>query len=364
MATAERARSTMKERLGRAWYRHPVIAFVRHRRIFTFYQQLHALIRAGVPLPTGFAQLQQYAPDAAMAQGLGRVAAAVRGGSTLGDALRASSALFDDANVELLAFAEEAGRLEPVSASLLLHLERVQAQRWKAVMGALWPLYLLGAFVFVGPLLEVSQQVTSSSSVGALYAANLARSLFSAAGVLFAVLGAPFVIAALDVDVPWDRFKRQVPLLGAPMRPLAASRFVLGLGLSMASGVEVVRALRISAKATVSPSVIADLPLAEARLRAGGTLVDAVGVLNVIDRSTLGTLAVAETTGTLDSTLERLSKELEESSLRALRFLALAVTAVIAGVLLVKLVASMLSTLLGPVTKLYDAAGSGSLDRS
>lgn len=354
----------LKERLGRAWYRHPVVSFFRHRRIFTFYQQLHALIRAGVPLPTGFAQLKQYAPDDAMATGLGRVAAAVQSGSTLGDAMRSNSALFDDANVELLAFAEEAGRLEPVAAALLVHLERVQAQRWKAIMGALWPLYLVGAAVFVGPLLEASQQMTSAtSSIGGLYMSNLGRSLGTAALVLGSVLGGPFLIAALDVEVQWDRFKRKLPLLGAPMRQLAASRFVLGLGLSMSSGVEVMRALRISAKATVSPSIVADLPLAEARVRAGGTLVEAVGVLDVIDRTSLGTLAVAETTGTLDTTLERMSKELEEASLRAMRFLAIAVTVVIAALMLIKIVAGMLGTLFGPVKKFYDAAGSGSIER-
>ncbi|MBL8910593.1 MAG: type II secretion system F family protein, partial [Archangium sp.] len=227
MASAERPRSTLQERLSRAWYRHPVVSFVRHRKVFSFYQQLHQLIRAGVPLPTGFAQLKQYAPDDAMATGLTRVAAAVQSGSTLGDAMRSNAALFDDANVELLAFAEEAGRLEPVAAALLKHLEHVQAQRWKAVLGALWPLYLVGAAVFVGPLLEASQQVTSATtSIGGLYASNLVRSLLAFGSILGAVLGGPFFIAALDVEVQWDRFKRRVPLFGAPMRQLAASRFV------------------------------------------------------------------------------------------------------------------------------------------
>lgn len=352
----------MRERLRRAWLRHPVVAFARHRKLHTFYQQLHALLRAGVPLPTAFEQLTRYAPDALMAQGLASVARGVRDGLTLGDALRKHAALFDDANVELLAFAEEAGRLEPVAAGIIAHLERVQRQRWQAVMGALWPLYLGGALVFVGPLLDVAQSVRSSGGIGAAYLAGLASSLGVALLVLGLVLGTPFVVAALDLEAPWDRFVRVVPLLSAPLRQLAASRLVLGLGLAMASGMEVVRALRLATRATTSPAIDAALPKAEARLRAGASLTDAVAELGVLDRSALGTLSVAETTGTLDEALERLSRELQDSSLRAVRLLVLLVTGLVAGVLLVKIVAGMVATLLGPVKTLFDAAGSGSLD--
>ncbi|MFZ5446739.1 MAG: type II secretion system F family protein [Myxococcota bacterium] len=353
---------SMNERLRRAWLRHPVVAFARHRKLVTFYQQLLALVRAGIPLPTAFEQLTRYAPDALMRQGLSSVARDVRGGLTLGDALRKHAALFDDANVELLAFAEEAGRLEPVAGAIISHLERVQRQRWQAALGALWPMYLGGALVFVGPLLGVAQTAKSGTGIGAAYLSGLASSLFVAALALGAVLGTPFLVAALDLETRWDRLVRSVPLVSVPLRQLAASRLVLALGLASASGMEVVRALRLAARATVSPAVLAALPRAEARLRAGATLTEAVGELGVLDRTSLGTLSVAETTGTLDDALERMSRELEASSLRAVRLLVLVGTGLVAAVLLVKIVAGLLATILGPVKTLYDAAGSGSLD--
>lgn len=352
----------MNERLRRAWYRHPVVGFFRARKLIAFYRQLNSLIRAGVPLTTAFAQLQQYAPDEGIARGLAAVARDVRGGHSLGDAMRAHAALFDDAYVELIAFAEEAGQLQAVSQRIVEHLERVQKQRWQAVMGALWPAYLGAAFVFVGPLLGVAQSTTSLSSVGSSYFAGLISSLISATAVLGGVFGFPFVIAALDIDVAWDRFVRRIPFLGAPLRQLAASRLVLGLGLASASGMEVQRSLRISTRATGRPSIVADVEKAEASLRAGSTLTEAIAKLDVLDRTSLGALSVAETTGTLDTTLEKLAQELEASSLRAMRFLMLVVTALVAGVLLVKIVMGLLGTLFGPIKHLYDAAGTGSLD--
>lgn len=352
----------MKERLRRAWYRHPVIGFFRARRLMAFYRQLNSLIRAGIALPTAFGQLQQYAPDAGIARGLAAVARDVRGGHSLGDAMRAHAALFDDAYVELIAFAEEAGRLQSVSQSIVDHLERVQKQRWKAVMGALWPAYLGGAFVFVSPLLGVAQHTTSLGSVGAAYFAGLFSSLVSAVALVGGLMSAPFVIAALDIDVAWDRFVRRVPFLSAPLRQLAASRLVLGLGLASASGMEVQRSIRIAARATARPSIVVDVEKAEASLRAGSTLTEAISTLNVLDRTSLGALSVAEMTGTLDTTLEKLAHDLEASSLRAMRFLTLAITLLIAGFLLVKIVMGLLGTIFGPIKTFYDSVGSGNID--
>jgi type II secretory pathway component PulF len=339
-----------------------VVAFARHRKLVSFYRQLHSLVRAGIALPTAFAQLVQYAPDAAMAQGLTAVANDVREGATLGEAMRRHAALFDDANVELIAFAEESGRLERVIATLLDHMEKVQAQRWQALLGSLWPLYLGASFVFVGPLLSAAQQLTPGASVGALYLSNLAGTLGTAVAALGAVLGAPFLVAMLGREVEWDALKRRLPGLSMPLRALAASRFMLGLGLANASGLEVVRSLRLAVKATGSPSIEARLPLLEAKLRGGSSLTEAVASLELLDRTSLGSLNVAETTGTLAATLEKLSAELQESSLRATRLLIIAALAVVAVVVLVKIVGAVLGTILGPVKTLYDAAGSGSLD--
>jgi type II secretory pathway component PulF len=357
----------MGERVTRAWLRHPMVAFLRHRRLVTFYQQLHALIRAGTPLPTAFLQLTRYAPDSSLAKGLTAVGRDVREGHSLGDALRRHGALFDDANVELIAFAEEAGRLEAVTATIISHLQKVQALRWQALMGALWPLYLGAALILGGPLLGVARNVSGSCSaagcsVGSLYVRGLAGSLAMTLTMVVVLVGAPLLIAALKLERGWERALRNIPFLSAPMRQLAASRFVMGLGLATASGMEVGRALRLAAKSTSSLLVWAQAPRAEATLRSGSTLAEAVATFGLLDRSSLGTLAVAETTGTLDHALERLSGELQDSSLRATRLLIVLTTVAMAGLLLAKIVSGLVGVLFGPIRSLYEAAGSGRLD--
>lgn len=350
------------ERVRAAWLRQPLVAFARHRKVVTFYRQLHALTKAGVPLPTAFQQLTTFAPDARMKAGLQSVAADVRAGSTLGEALRKHGALFDDANVELVAFAEAAGRLEPVLFRILGHLEQVQKQRWRALFGALWPMYLLGAFIFIAPLLGVAQQMKPGASIGGLYLGGLVSGLFWVGLLLGVVLGTPLLVAALDATAPFDRFLRRLPLVSSPLRQLSASRLVLGLSLGSASGLDAPRGLALAAKASGSAAVLARLPMAEVRLRNGATFTEAIAALDALSNTELGTLSVAETTGTLDTTLEGMSRELEESSLRAVRLLTLLVTALVAVVLLFKLVTAMLGVLFGPVKQFYDTVGSGKLE--
>lgn len=353
---------TPTERLTRAWTRHPVVAFARHKKQLAFYRQFHALLRAGVALPVAFAELSKYAPDDALARGLRVVSSDVQAGTTLAQAMSKHSALFDDANVELIAFAEEAGKLEPVLTALIAHLEEVQRLRWRAVIMSLWPMYLAVAFVFVGPLLTAAQTVKIADDVGRVYLSGLISNLTMAVLSLGGLFGAPLLLALFDLALPWDRFKRRVPLVSGAVRDLYASRLVMGLGLGIDAGLEVMRALKVAVKSTGSPSLEAALPAAEAHIRGGGTLTDAIDALGLLDRASLGTLAVAERTGTIAETLERLAKDLQESALRATKLLIVVMLGLVAGVLLIKIVGSLVGTLFGPVKKLYDAAGTGNLD--
>jgi type II secretory pathway component PulF len=339
--------SAVSERLSRAWLTHPLVQFAHQRRLIVFYQQLHTLLRAGVALPTAFSQLTEYAPDATMAKGLAAVAREVRNGQTLGASLQQHGALFDDANVELLAFAEEAGKLDPVLESIVGHLELVQKQRGPAALGAIYPLYLLGAFLFVGPLLGVGAGMSSGASMGALYLSGLAQNLLWTGIIGGFVFGFPLLVGALDLVGPWDRFKRSLPLVSAPLRSLSASRFVMALGLANGSGLETVRGLRLAARATASPTILEALPAAEAKLRSGSHLTEAVAMLGLLDKAELGLLSVAETTGTIDEALERLGRELQARSLRATRILVVVVTALVTMVLLAKIVVGLLGSLMG-----------------
>lgn len=360
-ARAEALGSGLGARVSRAWGKNPVVALLRHRRQVVFYQQLHALLASGTPWPTAFAHLVAYAPDARLARALSAMSRDVQGGSSLGEALARHGSELDDASVELLTFAERAGTLDEVVKTLIGHLERLQALRWRTLVLLLWPAYLLVALVMVGPLLGVAQSIQPGASIGSLYVAGLARSLGWLLAVGGGLVALPLVIAGLGLGTAWDRLKRALPLVSTAVSRLYAARFVMTLGLGAGAGMEVFACLRAAVKATGSPSLGEALPKAEDALRAGASLTEAVGRLELVEQSTLGTIAVAERTGTLDESLAKASHELEASALRAVQGLMLAVVALLAVVLVGSIVVAILKTALGSMMRLHDAAGSGAL---
>lgn len=341
------------------WSKNLISRWTLLRKQEVFFRQFHALVRAGIPLPTAFVQLRAYAPSEAFAAGLSVVAKAVAGGQTLAAALRARPDLFDADQLELLSAAEQAGTLDTVTAALAKHLEEVRRLRWKAFMSSIWPAYLLGTLLFVGPLVNVASQsqVRSLDQVGGAYLAGLLPPLTAAFLVLVTVVFLPVVIAALKAERQWDAFVLRLPGVGGALRSLAASRALLTLGLSVSAGLEVARAVRVAIISTGRPSLAAQAETAVASIRQGATLFDALNALPLFDRNTIAQLGIAETTGTLGETLERLAPEVHEETLRAVRLLTLAIAGVIAVLALGFIVKGLLATLFGPIKSYYDLAG-------
>ncbi|MBM4779603.1 MAG: hypothetical protein GQE15_18010 [Archangiaceae bacterium] len=340
------------------WSKNLISQWTRVRKQEVFFRQFHALVRAAVPLPTAFVQLRAYAPDEAFSQGLSQVAKQVASGKTLGEALRSQPALFDADQLELLSAAEQSGSLDVVLAALAKHLEEVRRLRWKAFTASIWPAYLLGLVIFLAPLVRVgSSGVKSMSGVGAAYLAGLMPGLMVALTSLVVVVMTPVVVAALKAEVAWDAFVLRLPGVGGALRSLAASRALLTLGLSLSAGLEVARAVRVAIMSTSRPSLMAQAEGAVAKVRAGGTLFEALASLPLFDRNTLGQLGIAEHTGTLDDTLKRLAPEVHEETIRAVRVLVLVVVALVGALALFVLVSTLLGTIFGPIKAYYDLAG-------
>ena len=354
--------ASLSERLSRAWQRHPLNVFIRHRRQLSFYRQFHALLRAGTPLTTAFAQLAKYADDDGLSKALRVVSADIERGMTMAQAMSRHSAHFADTNVELIAFAEEAGTLDTVLDQLVNHLDSMQKLRWRAIFMSLWPMYLLAGVIFVGPLLGAASHVKSASDVGAFYLSSVARNLLLAGSVVLGLISLPLLIAAAGLETPWDSLKRRLPGVRGTVSDAYAARLTMALGLAFDAGLELRRAITLAVKATGSPSVLASLPRLEAVLQRGGSLADAVEQLELLDKSSLGVLAVGERTGTLPKSLSKLSEELNDSAMRRLRALLLVVLIVAVVVVLSTAVLSLLGALFGPVKHFYDAAGSGDID--
>jgi len=342
------------------WSKNLISRWTRLRKQEVFFRQFHALVRAGIPLPTAFVQLRVFAPDEAFSAGLSKVAKLIASGQSLGDALKSQPTLFEADQLELLAAAESSGSLDSVLAALASHLEEVRRLRWKAFISSIWPAYLVGIVIFLGPLVRVgSSGVKSVNDVGGAYLSGLIPGLMTAMAVLAAIVVFPVVVAALKAETAWDAFVLKVPGVGSALRSLAASRALLTLGLSLSAGLEVARAVRVAIVSTSRPSLMAHAESVVATIRRGGTLFESLSGLGLFSRQTLGQLGIAEQTGTLDETLRRLAPEVHEETIRAVRLLVIVVVGIVGAAALFVLVSTLLGALFGPIKTYYDMAGNG-----
>ncbi len=342
------------------WSKNLISRWTRLRKQEVFFRQFHSLIRAGIPLPTAFVQLRSFAPDEAFSTGLSKVAKLVASGQALGDALRSQPALFEADQLELLSAAEDSGSLERVLAALASHLEEVRRLRWNSFLSSLYPVYLVGIVIFLGPLVRVGGSgVKTAGDIGGVYLGGLIPGLGVSLAVLLGLIVFPVIVAALKAETAWDTIVLRAPWFGAALRSLAASRALLTLGLSLSAGLEVARAVRVAVISTSRPSLMVHAESAVATIRRGGSLFDALSGLGFFSRQTLGQIGIAEQTGTLDETLKRLAPEVHEETLRAVRFLVIVVCGVVGGGALLVLVSTLIGSIFGPIKSHYDMAGNG-----
>ena len=352
---ANRAPEPFSSRLSRALAAHPLTAFLGHGRRIALLRQLSSLFRAGTALPVALGHLSRFARPSLVAQ-LSRVREELDRGATFGAALRAHVRALDPTTIELIAFAEESGSLEKVLARLVRQQEELQRLRWKAVVSALWPLYLVAAEVFAGPLFSLSAALAKGAKLGSLtgiYLAGLAENLVVVTATLAAVLAFPLIVRLSGFDAGWERVKLALPGVGRVVRDFARSRLYLALSLGLGAGVELFRALEIAAQSTASPLLLGRLPKVLARLRGGEELAPALTELRLLPPEQLGTVAVAEKAGTLEEAFESLAQDAEEAAMRGLKFVLLAVVALIALVALGTILRQLLGTIFGPIYDYY-----------
>lgn len=346
---------SLSERLERARERHLLSSLRGMGARLQLYRQVHALLRAGTPLPILFAELEKATPRLEHRNALGRAARRIAAGGKLADGLKEAAGLFDPLTLALIAAGESSGTLERTFAARIAQLERFRRLVLQAVMSALYPAYLLGAVIFIAPLLELPAAIQSagSSSMGTAYAWGVARSIFWVAVVAGSLLALPFLVAALDVEAPWERARLRWPLFGPIYRNLYAARLLSVLGGALEAGLEAGQSVRLAVGATRSPAFAPRAAEVERRVRGGESLTEGLASLGLLDAATLGIVSIGERTGEAPTQMQRTAEELFDTAARQIRTATLAVMGVSVALAFGVIVMRMLQSLMGGLVESY-----------
>lgn len=288
-------------------------------------RQLATLISASLPLEEALRTVAQQSERQRVKSLLLAVRSRVLEGHTLADGLGEFPHVFPEIYRTTVAAGEQAGHLDVVLERLAEYTEKRQQMRQKIMLALFYPAILttIAILVTVALLTYVVPEVVkvfdnTGQELPALTAGLIAVSDFlrNNGFYLLLLLIAAVMLAGYLLKKPllllrWHRLQLRMPLIGRLARGLNSARFARTFSILNASGVPVLDGMRISAE------VLGSLPMREGvrdaarRVREGAPIARALQQSGYFPPMTLHLIASGESSGRLDTMLERAAEDQE-----------------------------------------------------
>ncbi len=302
-------------------------------------RRLATLLGSAVPVYESITTLYEQERPGELRKVLGRIRERLAEGATLAKALEAEPRVFSESYVNMVAAGEASGALETVLERLAEFLEDQDAIRSKVVTSLAYPILMavvgsgvmLFLLAFVVPkivtVFEESKAALPLITVILIKVSHLLRRWWWL--LLLIVCAAAIAYDRLrtreDVRRAQDRIILRLPFIGPLWQRLLLSRFAKVLGLLLASGVPVIRAMDITGNVVVNREYRAYLARVREELIEGGSLSASLGKSSLFPPLLVHMVAVGEKGGELEAMLTKagaaFEKEFESATSRFMALL-------------------------------------------
>src|SRR5215469_1317472 len=313
-------------------------SFVLGRRVSSadlalFTRQLATLVRAGLPLEESLLAVSQQTEKQRVQSIVLGVRARVMEGHTLADGFTEFPRVFPEIYPATVAAGEQAGHLDSVLERLADYTENRDQLRQKVVAAMLYPIVLsVLCFTIVSALLVyVVPQVVSVFESSKAKLPLMTQLLIAVSGFLrsygiYLLIGGVLVVVLFrrwlrnpDARRRFHHLQLRLPLVGKLARGFNTARFTRTFSILTASAVPVLEAMRIAGE------VVTNLPMrdavtdAAARVREGAPIGRSLAASRLFPPMTIHLISSGESSGELESMLERaaISQERELDGLLA-----------------------------------------------
>ena len=299
---------------------------VKEADIILFARQFSTMIDAGLPIIQCLDILYSQQDNASFKKMLKEIKESVEGGATLAEALKKFPKHFDDLFVNMIAAGEAGGILDAILRRLAAYMEK--AARLKAqVKGAMtYPIVTLiiavvvlaVILVFVIPVFEemfadFGGELPLPTRV-VVVASDLVKSkiVYIIVGmILFFIAFKKFHATERGREVV-DDLLLKLPVFGLLLKKVAVAKFTRTMGTMLASGVAILEALDIVAKTAGNKTVEKAIYKVRSGIAEGRTMADPLTESGVFPPMVCQMIGVGESTGALDSMLEKIADFYDE----------------------------------------------------
>ncbi len=282
-------------------------------------RQLEVLLNAGVPLVRALGVAAEQTQSARLSTALMDVRKSIEQGSLLSEAMETRADIFPEIFTNLVRAGELGGLLPEMLSRLGTLLEYENETRAKLKSAASYPGMVIAELVLAFIVLikvVLPRFVGLFASLGAdlplptwiMLGVNDAVEKHGLLGL--AVLGAVAAAGILFLRTPrgkdmWDGMMIRLPILGPIYLKTAQSRFARILSAMLASGIPLLTALEVSARASGNRVVAKAVLGSRSGISDGRSLAESLESSGVFSPLILRMTAVGEETGHLDTLLDR-----------------------------------------------------------
>jgi type IV pilus assembly protein PilC len=318
---------TLRERAASGDGRAARFKTVKPRSLQVFSRQLATMIEAGVNVVSAFATLEQQTDDRYLAQVIGELRSDVEAGMGLSQAFARHPKVFDKLFVAMIEAGESSGTLDTVLDRIATQIEKQASIKRKVKSALVYPIVVLTfatlvltfMLLFIIPVFKkVYDQLGGHLPKLTQFVIDVSNAF---RGYWFVII--PLIIAAVYGFIRWkrsergrpvwDRFKLRIPMrIGDVVQKIALARFSRTLSSLVSAGVDIIRALEITAGTAGNWVVERAVENVRVRVQEGAPISQPIAEDPVFPPMVSQMVRIGEETGELDKLLGKVADFYED----------------------------------------------------
>lgn len=344
---------------------------VPRRQLLAFMEYLASSVQVGMPLLTTLSDVETRLENKRLRKIISEVRESIsEQGRSLSESLALHPKAFPEMYVTTIQAGEASGRLDFVLMQLVQYLDWQETINGQVKQATMYPLIVLGAIgglilVLIGfvfpKIIPVLQQRSAELPLPTRIIMSASTFLRAKGVFVLAVMVALFVLykflrARPRLGTIIDGIQLRMPIVGDLIRNVNMARMVTYLGLFYRSGIEIILALSLVERMIANRVVAAAVHRVRLDIEGGETMALAFGRNPLFPPIIIRSVALGETTGQLDESLQRAQtfyeREVPSAVRRMITALQPALIMVMGSVVLLVALAMIL-----PILSIYQSIG-------
>lgn len=259
---------------------------VKDTQVITFFQDLAGLLESGLPMDRALGLAMANQSGKAFAPTLADVTERVQKGDDLSDALATHADVFGEMAPHLVRAGEMSGQLHNILLRIAEHMEQVREFRQKLISALVYPCILLSVsiisivvlLIFVIPkfgqiFLDMNQEIPGVTKFLLDLGTFVSEWGYVIPLILLGIFfGGKALLARPDIRLKVDELLVRTPVLKTFFINKELSRFFRTLGILIAGGVPLVRAIGLVEKVLTNGAVKAQIAPLRTEVKVGRSL--------------------------------------------------------------------------------------------